>query len=75
MEAEKPTIDFAFASVVTIKNIKRGERFSKENIWVKRPGTGDFKADKFNDLIGMVAARDIQKDSLLTRNDVAGEIS
>ena len=26
--------------------------FSKENIWVKRPGTGDFLAKEFTKLIG-----------------------
>jgi sialic acid synthase SpsE len=36
---EKVTIDFAFATVVTIKNISKGEKFTKQNIWVKRPGT------------------------------------
>ena len=45
--AEKKTAKFAFASVVSIKNIKKGERFDKNNIWVKRPGTGYFAAKKF----------------------------
>ena len=44
---EKVTIDFAFATVCTIKEIKKGEVFSKENIWVKRPGTGEILADKY----------------------------
>ena len=34
-EEKKVTIDFAFATVVTIKKIKKGDIFSKENIWVK----------------------------------------
>ena len=33
---EKPTINFAFASVVSIANIKKGDLFNKDNIWVKR---------------------------------------
>ena len=44
VEEEKPTIDFAYASVVTIKEIKKGEKFSMNNIWVKRPGTGEIMA-------------------------------
>ena len=43
---------FAFASVVAIKNIKKGEKLTIDNIWVKRPGTGDFKAEKFKQLLG-----------------------
>ena len=35
---------FAFASVVSTKEIKKGEKFSTKNLWVKRPGTGDFLA-------------------------------
>ena len=49
---EKNTMKFAFASVVAIKNIKKGEKLAIDNIWVKRPGTGDFKAEKFKQLLG-----------------------
>ena len=31
---EQVTIDFAFASVVTIKNVKAGETFTNHNLWV-----------------------------------------
>ena len=46
-QEEQPTIDFAYASVVSIIDIKKGERFSRENIWVKRPGTGPFYAEDY----------------------------
>jgi N-acetylneuraminate synthase/UDP-N-acetylglucosamine 2-epimerase (hydrolysing) len=38
---EQVTIDFAFVSIVAIVPIKKGELFTSENIWVKRPGTGE----------------------------------
>ena len=44
---EKVTIDFAFATVCTIKEIKKGELLTKENIWVKRPGTGEILAENY----------------------------
>jgi N-acetylneuraminate synthase len=47
LKEEKPTIDFAYACVVAIKDIKKGEKFSMDNIWVKRPGTGQIKALDF----------------------------
>ena len=47
--------DFAFASVVAIKEIKAGELFSTENIWVKKPGTGEIEAKDFNSVIGKTA--------------------
>lgn len=67
---EQVTIDFAFATIVTIKNIKKGEVLSKENIWVKRPGTGEIKAESFNELLGKKVKRDIEKDEHLTWNDI-----
>ena len=62
LKEEQPTIDFAYASVVTIENIKKGDRLTSENIWVKRPGTGEIPAKKFDDLIGKVAKHDLHKD-------------
>jgi len=62
---EKPTIDFAYATVVAIQNIKKGERFSKENIWVKRPGTGEIKAIEYRRILGKTAATNIKKDQQL----------
>ncbi|MFC2109193.1 N-acetylneuraminate synthase family protein [Bacteroidota bacterium] len=64
---EQVTIDFAFATVCTIQPIKKGELFTKENIWVKRPGTGEILAEHFNDVLGKVAKSDIDNDIQLTR--------
>lgn len=68
---EQPTIDFAFASVVAIQDIMEGEPFSMENIWVKRPGTGEIKAIDFNSLIGRKARVQISKDAQLSWKDIA----
>lgn len=62
---EQVTIDFAFATVCTIAPIKKGEIFTKENIWVKRPGTGKIRAEHFNDLLGKTALRAIENDEQL----------
>tara|TARA_B100001123_G_C15321248_1_gene1027989 strand:- start:2229 stop:3266 length:1038 start_codon:yes stop_codon:yes gene_type:complete len=66
---EKATIDFAFASVVTIKEIEEGEELNDQNIWVKRPGTGQIKAKDFEKIIGKKATRFIPNDSQLTYDD------
>jgi sialic acid synthase SpsE len=63
---EQVTIDFAFATAVTIKPIRKGEVFTKENLWVKRPGTGEIPAEKYTDLLGKEAATDIGCDVQLT---------
>jgi len=67
---EQVTIDFAFATVVTIKPIKKGELFTKENIWVKRPGTGEINAENFANILGTVAIRDIDIDKHVSWSDI-----
>lgn len=67
---EQVTIDFAFATVCAIADIKKGEKLSKENIWVKRPGTGKILAEHFIDLIGKKATRDITNDEQMSWEDV-----
>lgn len=65
LEEEQVTIDFAFSTVVTIKPIKKGEIFTKDNIWVKRPGVGEIPAEEFENIIGKVATCDIENDTQL----------
>jgi sialic acid synthase SpsE len=67
---EKVTIDFAYASVVTIKNIKSGDVFTRDNLWVKRPGTGEWQAGDYEGLIGKVARIDIESDTQLKKEHV-----
>lgn len=71
---EKPTIDFAYACVVSIGNIRKGEQFTKENVWVKRPGTGEIKAVDFPAILGKYAARDIAKDMQVSWSDVGASL-
>jgi N-acetylneuraminate synthase len=66
---EQVTIDFAFATLCAIAPIKKGEFFSKDNIWVKRPGTGKILAEHFESIIGKTATRDIENDEQLTWED------
>jgi len=65
VKEEQPTIDFAFATVVTIDDIKEGEELTMQNIWVKRPGTGEIKAVSFSELIGKKVNCDLTKDTQL----------
>lgn len=65
LKEEQPTINFAYACVVSIKDIKEGEMLTEENIWIKRPGTGEIKAVDYEKLIGKKAKIDIKKDTQL----------
>jgi sialic acid synthase SpsE len=66
---EQVTIDFAFATVCTIAPIQKGDLFTKENIWVKRPGTGAILADQYESILGKLATRAIATDQQLELND------
>ena len=55
------TINFAFSTVVSIKDIKPGDTLTYENIWVKRPGTGQIKAEFYESLIGKKINKDISE--------------
>lgn len=69
---EQPTIDFAYASVVAIKDIAAGEKLSIDNIWCKRPGTGKILAGEFDSLLGREARTAIRRDSQLAWDQIEG---
>ena len=70
---EQVTIDFAFATVVTIAPVRQGEPFTPANLWVKRPGTGAVPAERYEEVLGRRAARDLPSDTHISMNDVTAE--
>jgi N,N'-diacetyllegionaminate synthase len=56
-------------SIVAIKEIKKGEKFSRDNIDLKRPGTG-IAPKYFDKIIGRTARADIDYDSMLNWRDI-----
>jgi N-acetylneuraminate synthase len=73
LREEQPTIDFAYACVVAIRDIGAGETIDETNIWVKRPGTGEILAKNFNSLLGKTATRAISENDQLKWSDVGDE--
>lgn len=69
LPTEQPVIDFAYASVVTIKEVKAGEVLSLDNVWVKRPGTGPIMAKDLDSVLGRVARRDLPADVQIASED------
>lgn len=70
LQEERVTVNFAFATVVTIRAVKAGEQFTKENIWVKRPGTGEIAAEEYKNLLGKCAKIDIDNDTQIAKSMV-----
>lgn len=69
LKEEQITRDFAYATVVTTQKIKAGATLSKDNIWVKRPGTGEILAEHYNDILGKTVLRDIETDEHISWED------
>ena len=67
---EQVTINFAFATICSIKPIKAGDIFSEENTWVKRPGKGGILAEHYKEVLGKRAAKDILPDEQITWNSI-----
>jgi N-acetylneuraminate synthase len=68
---EGPVIDFAYASVVSIRPVKAGEVLSLENVWVKRPGTGSIAAKDLYSVLGKIATHDLCSDVQISLEDFA----
>jgi sialic acid synthase SpsE len=62
LDGERKTAEFAYASVVAIRDIKQGDNFSEKNIWVKRPGTGEIKAEFLNEILNKKSTKDVKKN-------------
>lgn len=45
---------------------------TKENLWVKRPGTGEIKAEHYDSLLGKTVNKDIAEDEHLSWSDIDG---
>lgn len=69
---EQPTIDFAYACVVTIKPVAAGEIFTSDNIWVKRPGSGEIRANDFESILGKRATVALPVNAQVCWKDVEG---
>lgn len=67
---EQVTMDFAFATVVSIKPIKKGDVFDESNIWVKRPGSGEIPASSFESVIGKISNKNLKEGTHLSYCDI-----
>ncbi len=62
--SEKPNIIVARKSIVANCEIKKGERFSKDNLAIKRPGNG-ISPMRWDEVLSMVAQKGYKMDELI----------
>jgi sialic acid synthase SpsE len=67
---ERPTIDFAYACVVSTCDIQAGEVLTAKNVWVKRPGTGEIKAADYERVLGREARSNVARNSQIKWSDL-----
>ena len=69
LDGEAPTIAFAYACVVTTREVAAGEVLDKSNVWVKRPGTGEILARELPRVLGSHATSSIPAHTQLRWTD------
>lgn len=74
-EEEAVTIAFAFASVVVTQDLNPGDVLGPTNLWVKRPGGGDFGPQDLTQLYGKKVTESLSAGYQLSRTSIAGESS
>lgn len=67
---ELPAREFARRSIVAAMPIAKGERLTVNNLTWKRPGTG-IGPERWDDVVGRLALRDLSADQILMPEDVA----
>ncbi|SFV59562.1 N-acetylneuraminate synthase [hydrothermal vent metagenome] len=63
-KSEQPNMEVVRKSIVAAKSIKKGEKFSKDNLTIKRPGNG-ISPMRWDEIVGAVAQKDYEVDELI----------
>ena len=63
-KSEKPNMQVARKSIVASCTIQKGEKFSEDNLTVKRPGNG-INPMRWDEIIGTVSQKDYEVDELI----------
>ncbi len=66
VQCEVQYMSVARKSLVAWKRIRKGQKFTRENLTIKRPGTG-ILPKHFNEVLGTTATQDILPDTLITK--------
>ena len=70
IEQETQTMAFAFASVIAVKDINPGEILTEDNLWVRRPGGGDYTSKDYDLLLGKKVKKFVKKNERLKKIDI-----
>lgn len=65
-KSELETRDIVRKSLITIKKIARGEKFSAENVGLKRPGAAGICGSRYWEWLGKIATKDYDENEWVT---------
>ena len=69
-KVEKDVYKFARSSIVSDKNLKKGDTINRQNIWARRPGNGEIPAFEFEKVLGKTLKRDIARNTQIKWSDL-----
>ncbi len=69
-EKEQQIREWAFRSIVSTRDIRKGEKITSDMVWTKRPGTG-IPSHQMDEVIGKTALTDISKNVLLSWDELS----
>ena len=69
-DIEKDVYKFARSSIVTDKDLKKGDTIDRQNIWARRPGNGEIAAFEFEKVLGKTLKRDLAKNTQIKWSDL-----
>ena len=70
LKEEKKTIDFAFPSVASLTDIYPGTKLSEKNIFLKRPGNGDYGIGDLKKLYGKTVSTFIKNNTQIKKKNI-----
>jgi N,N'-diacetyllegionaminate synthase len=63
-KSESKNIEIVRKSIVAKRDIKKGEKFTEENLSIKRPGNG-ISPMRWDEILGQIARKDYKEDELI----------
>jgi len=67
---EEAVYKFARASIVADRDLEKGHVIGEQDIWARRPGTGDIPGYEFDAVLGRKLTRSVNRNTQLTWSDL-----
>ena len=69
-EQEEAVYRFARGSIVADRDLSRGQILKEEDIWARRPGSGEIPADQYDSLIGRRVKKALKRNTQIQWDDL-----